>query len=153
MRENKGFTLIEIMIVIVIIAVMSAIVSLNVGSPNYSRFMTGVEKLANTFAILADESVFTNSVISCEVEPKSLSCRKYRDGEWKDLPLSKLMAWGWPQGFKINKIMINGIALRDKQLIKFIPSGDNGGISLEVTDGNFSAWIDSDLSGHFKVSN
>ncbi len=150
---HQGFTLIEMIIVIVIIAVMSAVVTLNVGAPNYSRFMAGVEKLSSTMSILSDEAIFTSSVISCDIDTTSLSCKKYRDGEWSELQLRRLISWGWPSGFKIMRVNINGVPLKDKQPIRFLPSGDNGGISIEVTNGEFSAWIDSDLSGRFKVAN
>jgi type II secretion system protein H len=152
MRE-KGFTLIEIIVVIIIIAVMTSVVTLSVGGPSYSKFLGGAEKISNTFSILADEAVFTSSVVSCDVTPTSLKCRKYRDGEWNDLPLTRLVAWGWPKDLRIAQVVLNGVPIKDKQPILFLPSGDNGDISIQVVDQQYSAWIDGDMSGRYKVSN
>lgn len=152
MNKNSGFTLIEIMVVLVLLAVMTTVVTLNVGGPSYSRFQGSAEKIANTFSILADEAVFTSSVVSCQVTPKSMVCKKYRDGEWNDLPISRLVAWGWPKELRISQVLVNGVAIKDKQPIFFLPSGDNGDISVQVADDSYSAWIDGDMSGRYKVS-
>ena len=151
--KRHGFTLIEIIIVLVILSVMSAVVVLSVGAPSYSRFMSGVEKLSGTLAILADEAVYTSSVISCTVTPVSMDCRRYHDGEWSELPIRKLVSWGWPKDLKILKVMVNGVALHDKEPIRFLSTGDNPSLSLQVGDDSFTAWIDSDLTGRYKVSN
>ena len=153
MMRNKGFTLIEIIVVLVIIGVISAVVVLSVSAPSYSRFMSGVEKLSSTLAIIADEAVYSGSVISCSVTPTSMECKRYHDGDWSELPIRKLVSWGWPKDLKIMAIIVNGIPLRDKEPLRFFSSGDNPKISLQVSDGVYSAWIDSDLTGRYKISN
>ena len=50
MINQKGFTLIEIMIVITIMAIMSAVVTMNLGSAGYGRFMSSVYKFQNLFS-------------------------------------------------------------------------------------------------------
>ena len=152
MKRDFGFTLIEIMVVLVLMAVMATVVTLNIGGPSYSKFIGNAEKISNTFSILADDAVFTSSVISCNVAPKSISCSKYRDGEWTDMDVRRMVAWSWPKEISISKVIVNGVPLKDKQPVLFLPSGDNGDISIEVKDDVYSAWIDGDLTGKYKVS-
>ena len=151
--RNKGFTLIEIIIVLVIIGVMSSVVVLSVTAPSYSRFMGSVEKLSSTMSILADEAVYSSSVISCQVTPNSMECRRYFDGDWSELPIRKLVSWGWPKDLKILRVLQSGVSIHADEPIRFFPSGDNPALSIQVGDGSFTAWIDSDLTGRYKVSN
>ena len=150
---NTGFTLIEIIIVLVILAVMAGVVTLQVGSSNNTRFMSVVQKFSGVLSMLADEAVYSNSVISCQIQTRSLSCSKYHNGEWSDLPLQKMISWTWPNGLEVSKVLINGVPLKDNQPIRFIPSGDNAGVSIQLRDGDYNAWIDSDLAGRYGIAN
>lgn len=151
--RSKGFTLIEIMIVLVIMGVMSAVATISITAPSYSRFLASAEKLTATFSILSDDAIYTSSVIACSLASDHITCSRYRDGEWDDLDLKKLLSWSWPSGLVVKQVLINGNPIKEKQQIKFLPSGDNDSLSVEVSNGEFSSWIDSDLAGRYKVSN
>ena len=132
---------------------MSGVVVLSVGAPSYSRFMSGVEKISSTLSIIADEAVYSGDAISCNLTSSTIECKHYQDGEWVPLPIRKLVSWGWPKELKILKVIVNGIPLKDKEPLRFFSSGDNASLSIEIGDGTFTAWIDSDLTGRYKVSN
>ncbi len=151
--KRFGFSLIEIMVVIFIIGIMATIITVSISAPNYSRFMSESIKLANTFEIVSDEAVYTNSLISCQVNPKGISCDGYRNGEWRNINMTDLVSWGWPKNIEIKQIIVAGIPLKDGQKLEFLSNGDTPLMSIEVSDGVYSAWIDSDLIGKFKVSN
>lgn len=146
-----GFTLIEILIVIVIIAIMSSIVALNVGSSSGRTFKTDLFKIANFFELLADEAVYTNSVIACDVE-NGVHCKSYKNGEWNDLNLNKVASWKWPSNIQILEVRVAGIPLKEGERIRFPANGEMAPISFQVTDGVHKAWIDGDFSGEFKVN-
>ncbi len=151
--RTKGFTLIEIMIVLVIIAVMSAVLVLKVTAPSYSNFLSDANKIATLLELLGDEAVYTNSVIVCDIENTGLICQRYKNDEWSDIRLSNIASWSWPKKLKITQANVNGIPLKDKEKIRFFPNGDQSLLSIQITDGIRNAWIDGDLSGSFKVSN
>lgn len=160
MRLNKtpypvkisAFTMVEVLLVMLIIGILTSLVTLNMSSPNYARFKSDVQKISSLLSIVADEAIYTNSVIACKVEPENFICKKYHDGEWSDLSLKKLVSWSWPQNLKIEDVYIDGIPLLANEPIKFLPTGDNSGMSFKVGNGDFSAWIDNDASGRFGIT-
>jgi len=153
MLKPKGFTLFEILIVLAIIAIMSGIAVLNVGSSNYSKFLSDANKISNLFELISDQAVYTNSVISCDIATEGLSCQSYKNNEWTDLKLTKIASWQWPQNIKVRQVIINGLPLKEGEKLRFFPNGNNYTLSIEITNGAYHTWIDNDLSDNFKVSN
>lgn len=151
--KQKGFTLLEILIVLAIIAIMSAVVVLNVSAPTYSAFMANARKIAATLSILNDEAVYTNSVLVCKVEDDGLSCQGYKNGNWSDINISTLVSWGWPKNFSIEQVYVNSVLLKQGETIKFFATGDQQPTSLQITDGRYTTWIDGDINGNFQVNN
>ncbi len=150
--SQTGFTLFEILIVLLIIAVMSGVATLQIGSTSNRTFIADANKMSNTFEILADEAVYTNSIIVCSVGNQNLSCSSYKDGEWSELNLHDLVSWGWPKNLEIKEIYVDDILLTNDQRIRFLPSGAIQPMSFKVTDGTYTAWIDGDMDGSFIVN-
>ncbi len=153
-HRPSGFTLIEMMLVVVIIAIMTTIVTLSVSSPSFGRFLASAEQFSSTLSILSDEAIYSGDVIACKLTATSISCDRYRQGDndWTEIDMRKVVSWGWPKGLKILKVMVNGVPLKDNEPIRFFPSGDNASLSIEVGNEEYTAWIDSDLIGRYKVS-
>ena len=141
------------MIVLLIIGILSAAVTLNLTATTYQSFITEATKLSNTFEIISDEAVYTDSVIVCDISKPVPTCESYRDNEWNDVNISKLVAWGWPKDIQITQVRVNGAQLKPNERIRFYPSGENPSMSFEVTDGKYTSWIDGDLNGEYHVSN
>lgn len=148
---HGGFTLIEILIVLVIIAVMSSIVGLSVGSTGDRMFKNNLFKISSLLEGIADESVYTNGIISCDFSDM-ISCRSYKNGEWDDFNLNKAATWKWPGEIKVVAIYVNGVALKPGENVRFSPNGDIQSISFQLTDGIHKGWIDSENGGEFKVN-
>lgn len=140
------------MIVVVIIAIMAGVVVMNVGNATHGNFKSDVNKIAATFEMIADEAVYTNSVIACRVEEQALSCVKYRNGDWQDVDLKRVVSWGWPDDLKISEIRVNDVPLKDDQMIRFTPNGEVPLISIRITNGVQNAWVDGDMDGRFVIN-
>ena len=152
-KKHTGFTLIEIMIVLVIIAVMSGVVVMNVTSGTYGNFVNQASKIAAIFETLGDNAVYTNSVIACDANPNGLDCQSYKNGEWHDINMVQVTAWQWPEDIKIEQVLINGLPMRQNDKIRFTPDGSSIPMSIRITNGTYHTWIDNDLSGNYKISN
>lgn len=150
---QKGFTLLEVLIVMFIIGIMSMVTVINVNVPNYSRFQNKVEQLSQSFAIISDEAVYSRSLIACSVGKSSIRCKKYSNDDWEDVDLRRLLSMGWPEDVEIKQVLINGSLITEKQTVNFYPSGDNDSLAIEISDGNFSSWIYGDLTGRYWISN
>lgn len=150
--RSPGFTLIEVMIVLVIVGIMSALATVSINAPSYSKFSVGAEQFAATFSTLSDEAIYTSSVITCDLGKNSISCNRYKDSEWSPIDIRQMISWSWPSGFIVKQVLINGIAIREDEQIKFLPSGDNDILSVEISNGEYTAWIDADRAGRYKVS-
>lgn len=152
MKKNvAGFTLIEILIVLVIMGIMTAVVSLSIGSPRDRVFKSNLLKISNLLEILADQAVYTNTVITCKISD-DIICQTYKNGEWDNLNLSDLASWRWPRNVQVIGIKVDGQALGDNQSIRFPPSGEIEQMSFHISDGTSDAWIDGTLDGEFKVN-
>jgi prepilin-type N-terminal cleavage/methylation domain-containing protein len=151
--KKLGFTLIEMMVVLFVIGILSTVTVMSINAPSFTRFLTKAEQLSQSLAILSDEAIYSNSLISCKLYKQNITCRSYTDGEWVDMDLRRTYSWGWPENLVIKQVLINEIPINsEKTPINFDPSGDNELLAIEVTDGVYTVWIYGDLAGKYWVS-
>lgn len=152
--RNQGFTLIEIMIVLVIIAIMSSLAMLGLSSSSYSSYIAQVNKISAALNLLADEAVYTDSVIACNIiENTGFSCQTYKNGEWNNLNVGKVVSWAWPKDISVNLIRVNGVSLKEGEMIRFFPTGELPSMAFRVTNGVYTSWIEGGVNGDFEVNN
>lgn len=152
-KNPGGFTLIEILVVLVIIAILTSVVTISVGSARYTDFLANANKIATILEILNDDAVYTNSLISCGIEKRKFDCTKYKNGEWHDINLNKVTSIAWPKEIEVKQVLVNQVRLKFNEKMQFLPIGNLNTISIWITNNKFSTWIDGDVYGNFKVSN
>ncbi len=150
---HKGFTLLEILIVLAIIAIMSSVITLNIGASSYLTFMSKAKKIAVTLSVLNEEAIYTDSVIDCTINEANLECEKYKNGQWVDLNLNQIISWKWPNNIKVQSLVINGITVNNTNNIKFLPNDYGDQTSIQITDGEYYTWVDGDIHNNFQVNN
>lgn len=148
-----GFTLIEILVVLVIIAILTSIVTISVGNARYADFLANANKIATILEILNDDAVYTNSLISCGTEKGKFDCAKYKNGEWHDINIDRITSIIWPKEIIIKQIIVNQVILKSDEKVQFLPIGNLNPMSIWISYNGFSTWIDGDIYGNFKVSN
>ena len=155
-KLQQGFTLIEILVVIVIMGIAASIVLFNIGLPSYYKFKSQVDMISNTLSMISDQAIYTGRTIVCKITTNNIICKQYVDEDWVEMDINRIISWKWPpEKIKFKQLTIEGLNYPIGSVIAFVPSGDNAKMSLEVTseDGKFTSWIDSDLLGRYNISN
>lgn len=155
-QKQQGFTLIEILVVIVIMGIAASVILFSVSLPSYYKFKSQVDTVANTLSMISDQSIYTGHTIVCKVTDKTIGCKQYIEDDWVELDINRIISWHWPpEKIKFKQIVIEGLSYPIGSVIVFVPSGDNARMSLQIVseDGKFSSWIDSDLLGRYNISN
>lgn len=108
--------------------------------------------MSNMLDAIADQAVYTNSVIACRVNDDGIACQNYKNGAWDDLNLHDVVPWNWPKQIQVLEIQVNGVKIDDDAMVRFPPNGEIAQISMHVTDGHYDAWIDGTLDGEFNIN-
>ena len=70
--KKLGFTLIEMMVVLFVIGILSTVTVMSINAPSFTRFLTKAEQLSQSLAILSDEAIYSNSLISCKLYKQNI---------------------------------------------------------------------------------
>ena len=151
MKYKSGFTLIEILVVLAIIAIMSSLIVVNLHSNSRSSFLVNTRKVAAVFSLLSDEAVYTDSLLVCKLNYPSITCSSYKSGKWHPFNIKHLVSWRLPKNLQIDKIIVDGVNILPTRKIRFYSSGNQSIMSLHIVSSNYGAWIDGDLHGTFRV--
>ena len=133
----KGFTLIEILIVLIIIGITSTLVILNFNSvSSIEKQTSGIEDSIN---FLTEESIITGKIIGLFVDPETQYALYLSNDNGKNL-VKDFPNKGWDQNNSLKKTFqfLDGsiIEIGEKKyeipLIIFYPSGENSGGVLNI---------------------
>lgn len=99
-KDEQGFTLVELMIVLVIIGLMSAVVILTMPDPR-GRLTTEAERFAARVQVARDGAVIDGRELSLTVDPLGYGFEERRRGEWRPVQERALARADWPQGTRV----------------------------------------------------
>ncbi len=138
-KLNKGFTLLELLVVLLIIGIASSVILINTSSiENVTQSRASIER---NFQIISEESILSGNILGWF--PDSTSQKIFildSDGNKDTEFISGLLNNNWKSISK-NKMIIKGIDGDDIELknditefpaIIFYPSGENSGAELHI---------------------
>lgn len=97
---RNGFTLVELMITIAVLALLTSVVSLTVGvSDDQPR--TSAERFASRLAAARNEAVLTARPISAWVSPSGYGFDQRRAGRWVAMTERPLTGDDWGSGIRL----------------------------------------------------
>lgn len=95
--KEAGFTLVELMVVIVIIGFASAAVMLSIPDPR-GRLVDDADRFAVRLAAMRDNAVVTAQPVAVWVSPTGYGFEEYRDGGWQGSDEKPFRTTNWREG-------------------------------------------------------
>lgn len=155
-RCSQGFTLIEILAVIIIIGLITSIVSLNVDRGDDD---TGPRKEAQTLRqaldFVSDFSVLNGEIVGMFVEPKTVEgslgrqwCyhwQRFRSERWEDMPKDTLSEHCMAETIQLDLLVEGKLVLYDEDLevqppvLVWSPSGESTPIEITLYENGSSS--------------
>jgi general secretion pathway protein H len=81
-NRQAGFTLIEILVVLLIISIVSSIVLITISRPSYQNVRTFQEEFIQTFSLAREESMLLPAVFMLQITDQQWQFFRYTDDNW-----------------------------------------------------------------------
>jgi general secretion pathway protein H len=94
---RNGFTLVELMVVIALMAAMASAVVLTVGTPNDGP-SAGAMRFASRIAAARDEAIVSGRPISAWVAPSGYGFDCFQGGQWQPMASAPFEGDDWERG-------------------------------------------------------
>ncbi|WP_321325763.1 prepilin-type N-terminal cleavage/methylation domain-containing protein [Thiomicrorhabdus sp.] len=139
LKNQQGFTLIELMVVVVIMSVVVSVGVLSLGRINQDLAENQQAKIESYFKQVADQSAFNQKMYLIAPDDEGLTTYKYVNYEWQ--PADDIANLAWQNGFEVSWVLDEHFAEQQKLTRPgwvFWPSGDvlSGSITLKNLDTN-----------------
>jgi general secretion pathway protein H len=156
----RGFTLVEIMVVVVIVGIALSIAASNLFVSDEQRVKSEAERLLVLVEKTRDQAVFSGYPIAMRLTDAGIEFLE-RDPNaveptWRAAATETLRQRGWRDGIRAelaapDRSITNATAPRDanaEQIVTFLPAGLGAPFSLRVYSDQFSRTIDGDALGN-----
>ena len=150
---SRGFTLIEILVVLVIVGVMLALVSLNLAPDDGRILQTEGQRLALLLEQARDEAISSGQEIAWSSEKESYRFwRKDKKDEWVASSEDELFRErNWPPGVQLLEVRINRNPAPSNQRLVFSPAGLNAPFQLALGLGEQRIWVNGGGMGGMTI--
>ena len=138
--RRAGFTLIEILVAIAIIAVLSVVLVLAAAPGEASHARTEARRLATLLELALGEARAGGQSIAWAPAPDGYAfLRKGEDGEWQGFPAdSPYRRRSLPAGVSLGAVQFDAQPLRPGERIVITPYGMGGAIQATIAGGGAS---------------
>lgn len=151
--KQRGFTLIEMLVVIMLMGVLIGLVSISVSPDEKGRLRVEAERLAQLLSLASEESRLTGKPIRWLASDNGYRFLRVRkDGEWGEIrDNDTLRARTLPSGTQITGLSVNARPRSVRQL-EFVPYETPQLFSINMTLGDVRAFVTSTPIGEIRVT-
>ena len=141
---RRGFTLIEVLVVVVLIGILATLVRLALGDGGRAtRLRDTARVIQQLTAVAAQEAVFTSRPIALVFTGDHYALQELRDGAWQPRPQDALFrARAVPAGIEVRVAAPGGAApqvLNSQSPAIFFPDGSAETLRIELRDAQSAA--------------
>ena len=136
-NKSKGFTLIEILVVLFIIGISATLVVVNLSSVN--SIEKRADSIEDSIKFLAEESIITGNIIAWYFDSKkNYATYIYENGDEKQINNTGNSIWKNPSSLKTTFKYLDGTKIELQQdrsespLLIFYPSGEISGGEIDL---------------------
>lgn len=86
MRVQRGYTLVELLVVLVVIGIMLGLVSLSIAPDRQAQLKRDAERLEALFALAAEEAQLSSHAIAWRGDAKGYAFFRRDGDEWRPMP-------------------------------------------------------------------
>ncbi|CUT17221.1 MULTISPECIES: pilus assembly FimT family protein [Candidatus Ichthyocystis] len=148
--NRRGFTLIEILVVIVIMGIVMSSATLALGNGDRARMRSFIEEFQLDASYLSQQSIMRNASYMVTINAKGIDFWVYADGEWVLFSEERLPHHrDWP----VPGVRVLGSSGRQKEVsLVFSPDGVGSTDSSTIVSSVSSYCLRSDFMGGVTVS-
>ncbi len=153
LRRPRGFTLVEIMVVMVIIGITLGLVSLNAIPSPQQHLLAEAKRIALLLQLARDEAIVRNRLVAFEAEPEGYRFLVRNESRWDLLAQDDMLR---ERSFKHPPVTLKldppGAGAANPLRITFGREPVDKPFVLTMVSGDDSVIIRADGVGHFVVS-
>jgi len=141
-QHQQGFTLIELMVVVVIISVVTSISVLSLSGGDKSKLTAQQNQLKMLLSLVRDQSTFDRKLYLVVPDETGLTTHIFEQNKWKASPKIEFLAWknGLTVQWSVDKVFAQKQQLPEAGWM-FWPTGEvlQGDVSFAVGGDKFTA--------------
>lgn len=152
-HDTRGFTLVEVMVVLLIIGLAVGLVSNVAGPDDRARLRLETERLAQLLDLAAAESRLSGKRIAWTAEDSGYRFWRFADDtDWSEIrDVDSLRPRTFPAGIRIAGLSVENTLMGEKMRLEFTSSGRALSFAIQMTLGALSYSVEGSPLGDIRI--
>jgi general secretion pathway protein H len=154
LQSSRGFTLIELMVVVLIIVIVLGMVSINLEPDRESVVRDEARRMALLLRTAQQESILQSKILAVEITPAGyVFLMLDNNSEFKPLSRDEILRpRELPRDITISAVNIEGSPVTEKPRLILLPTGELPEFTITFSLGDIRWQVQGAFSGEIKVA-